>query len=116
MSAQVVEQPTSTQFDVAVATLKLLADRTRLQIVWSLLHGEHSVSGVAGHVGVSAATASQHLAKLRLAGLVRSRRDGNWIFYAAQNDHILRLVTEALFHASGGGPEALAIQTGVSAS
>jgi DNA-binding transcriptional ArsR family regulator len=87
------------QLDAATATLKLLADRTRLHIVWALLHGEHSVGELAAHVDVAPTAVSQHLAKLRLARLVRTRRDGNKIFYAAENEHILRLVTEALFHA-----------------
>jgi DNA-binding transcriptional ArsR family regulator len=90
---------TPEQLETATVTLKLLADRTRLHIVWALLHGEHSVNGLAEHVGVAPAAVSQHLAKLRLAHLVRTRRDGNRIFYAAENDHIMRLVTEALFHA-----------------
>ena len=100
MAAQISDQePTSEQLDAATRTLKLLADRTRLHIVWALLHGEHAVNDLAEHVGVAPAAVSQHLAKLRLAHLVRTRRDGNRIFYAAENDHILRLVTEALFHA-----------------
>ena len=82
----------------AVETLKMLADETRLRIVWALLHGEHSVSDLARHVGVKPAAVSQHLAKLRLAGLVRTRREGVRIFYAAHNDHILKLVEHALFH------------------
>jgi DNA-binding transcriptional ArsR family regulator len=87
------------ELDAATMTLKLLADRTRLHIVWALLHGEHSVNDLADHVGVAPAAVSQHLAKLRLAHVVRTRRDGNRIYYVAENEHILRLVTEALFHA-----------------
>jgi ArsR family transcriptional regulator, zinc-responsive transcriptional repressor len=94
-----VSAPTAAQLEAATATLKLLADRTRLHIVWALLHGEHSVGELASHVGVAAPAVSQHLAKLRLAGLVTTRRDGNRIFYFAVNEHVLRLVTEALFHA-----------------
>lgn len=67
--------------------------------MWALLHGEHSVGELAEHVGLAAPAVSQHLAKLRLARLVNTRRDGNRIFYSAENDHVLRLVTEALFHA-----------------
>ena len=99
MNAQIVEEPTAEQLDAATATLKLLADRTRLHLVWALLHGEHSVNELAAHVGVAAPAVSQHLAKLRLAQLVSTRREGNRIFYSAMNEHVLRLVTEALFHA-----------------
>src|SRR5437879_3486206 len=91
--------PNERQVDVAVNTLKLLADPTRLRILWTLLHGEHAVTPLAEHVGAQPAAVSQHLAKLRLARLVRTRREGNRIFYLAENAHVRRLVEEALFHA-----------------
>lgn len=81
---------------LAVAMLKLLADETRLRIVWNLLHGEHNVNELAEHLGMQPAAISHHLAKLRLAGVVRTRRDGNHIYYAARDHHIERLVAEAL--------------------
>ncbi|MDQ3526365.1 MAG: hypothetical protein M3424_00400, partial [Actinomycetota bacterium] len=56
-------------------------------------------------------TVSQHLAKLRLAGLVTSRRDGTFVYYSAADGHVHRLLAEALSHgehasgaASGGDP------------
>lgn len=84
---------------VAAETLKLLADPTRLSILWALLHGEHSVNELAEHVGAFPAAVSQHLAKLRLAGLVNPRREGNRMFYRVADDHVGRLVQEALSHA-----------------
>jgi DNA-binding transcriptional ArsR family regulator len=99
VAAQVGKEPTGEELDAAVRMLKLLADRTRLLIVWALLHGEHSVSDLAEHVGAAVPAVSQHLAKLRLARLVRTRREGTHVYYVAENDHALRLVTEALFHA-----------------
>ena len=79
--------------------LKMLADPTRLRIIWALLHGEHSVNELADHVGGQPAAVSQHLAKLRLARLVKTRRDGTRIFYEANDAHVRRLIEEALFHA-----------------
>ena len=99
MDTQVVEAPTDEQVDEAVDTLKLIADPTRLRILWALLHGEHSVNLLADHVGAQPAAVSQHLAKLRLGRLVRTRREGTHVFYFAQNSHVRRLVEEALFHA-----------------
>jgi len=87
------------EFDAAVAVFKLLADPTRLRIVWALLHGEHSVNELADHVGARPPAVSQHLSKLRFARLVRVRRDGNRVYYALENDHIERLAAEALHHA-----------------
>jgi DNA-binding transcriptional ArsR family regulator len=58
-------------------------------------------------VDAQPAAVSQHLAKLRLARLVRTRRDGTHVYYLIENDHIRRLVTEALFsadHALGDPP------------
>src|SRR3954465_12562862 len=99
MDMQTDEMPTGDQVQQAVDTLKLLADPTRLRILWALLHGEHSVNQLAEHVQARPAAVSQHLAKLRLARLVRTRRDGNRIFYLAENEHVRHLVEEALFHA-----------------
>ena len=98
MTAQISE-PSDQQVEFAVETLKLLADATRLRIVWALLHGEHSVNELAEHVGAQPAAVSQHLSKLRLARLVRSRREGTKVFYLADNAHVRRLAEEALFHA-----------------
>ena len=99
VSAQLDRHPESAEFDAAVAVFKLLADPTRFRIIWALLHGEHSVNELADHVGVRPPVVSQHLSKLRLAHLVRMRRDGTRIFYALENGHIERLAAEALQHA-----------------
>jgi hypothetical protein len=45
---------------------------------------------------------SQHLAKLRLAGLVTVRREGTFAYYAPADAHVRRLLHEALFHAALG--------------
>lgn len=79
--------------------LKLLGDETRLRVIWALLEGEHSVNELAGLVGAQPAAVSQHLAKLRLARLVRSRREGNRIYYVLDDLHVRRLVEEVLTHA-----------------
>jgi ArsR family transcriptional regulator, zinc-responsive transcriptional repressor len=101
-----VEEPTGEEVAAAVQTLKLLADETRLRIIWNLLHGEHSVNELADHLSMQAAAVSHHLARLRLAGVVTTRREGNRIFYAAHDDHVEALVQEALRHAEhlGTGP------------
>jgi DNA-binding transcriptional ArsR family regulator len=90
--------PTDDEFQSAVGILKLLADETRLRILWALLHGEHSVNDLADHVGAQPAGVSQHLAKLRLSRLVRTRRHGTRIFYIVDNAHVRRLVEEAISH------------------
>jgi DNA-binding transcriptional ArsR family regulator len=98
VAAQIVREPDDEQVELAVGMLKLLADSTRLRIIWALLHGEHSVNELADHVGAHPAGVSQHLAKLRLARLVSVRREGNRAFYAAQSPHVRLLAEQALFH------------------
>jgi DNA-binding transcriptional ArsR family regulator len=98
VDAQVDAEPNASEVARAVATLKLLADETRLRIVWNLLHGEHNVNELAEHLHMQPAAISHHLAKLRLAGVVRTRRDGNRIYYATHDRHIEALVAAALHH------------------
>lgn len=76
--------------------LRMLADRTRLRLMWTLSHRECDVTTLAEAVDVARPAVSQHLAKLRLAGLVRVRRHGRRAVYAAGGGHVRRLVTEAL--------------------
>ncbi|MEP6658597.1 MAG: hypothetical protein ABJD24_01620 [Acidimicrobiales bacterium] len=57
------------------------------------------MNNLAEHVGAQSSAVSQSLAKLRLARLVKTRRDGTKVFYQAPNTHVRRLVEEALFHA-----------------
>lgn len=85
----------------AAAALRLLGDPTRIKVLWALLQGESSVTCLAELVNASPTAVSQHLAKLRLAGLVRPRRDGAFVYYVAADESVQRLLTEAL------GPGAL---------
>jgi ArsR family transcriptional regulator, zinc-responsive transcriptional repressor len=43
------------------------------------------------------------LAKLRMARLVCTRREGTTIFYSLDNDHVRQLVTDAVFNAEHSG-------------
>jgi DNA-binding transcriptional ArsR family regulator len=99
VTTQVEKIPSEDEIRSAVGMLKLLGDETRLRIIWALLDGEHSVNELAELVGAQSAGVSQHLAKLRLARLVRTRRDGTRIFYVADDAHVRRLVEEVLSHA-----------------
>jgi DNA-binding transcriptional ArsR family regulator len=65
----------------AADTLKAMASETRLMILCALSDEERPVNQLAELTGQSQSAVSQHLAKLRAAGLVESRRDGQTIFY-----------------------------------
>src|SRR5687767_1162067 len=92
------------QVDLAVEVFRMLADATRVQVLWALIEGEMSVTELAARAGKSPSSVSQHLAKLRMARLVRTRRDGTQIFYRLDNDHVARLITDAVHNAEHAGP------------
>jgi DNA-binding transcriptional ArsR family regulator len=85
----------------AARSLRLLADPTRMKILWALAQGESSVSCLADLSGASPTAVSQHLAKLRLAGLVTDRRQGSFIYYSVADGHVTRLLADAVAHAAG---------------
>jgi len=88
--------PDAARVDTAVESFRMLADPTRLRIMWLLCAGEHDVTGLADGVGAARPAVSQHLAKLRLAGLVTARRDGRRALYEVRGGHVRRLLGEAL--------------------
>jgi DNA-binding transcriptional ArsR family regulator len=91
--------PAEEQAHLAAESFRLLADPTRIKILWALLQGESSVACLGELVGANPTVVSQHLAKLRLAGLVKGRREGTFVYYKAADVHVRRLLAEALFHA-----------------
>jgi DNA-binding transcriptional ArsR family regulator len=91
--------PSSAQVDAAVGAFALLADPTRLRLLWLLDGGEHDVGTLAELTETTPAATSQQLAKLRLAGLVAVRRDGRRRLYMARTTHVRQLIREALHHA-----------------
>ncbi|MFE4373386.1 ArsR/SmtB family transcription factor [Streptomyces sp. NPDC056835] len=84
----------------AASVFSLLADPTRLHLVWLLTRGESDVTALAEACGAARPAVSQHLAKLRLAELVRARKDGRHVVYALTDGHLRRLVVEAISHAN----------------
>lgn len=93
------DDPSAEQVDAATAVFGMLSDATRLRILWALRDGDElDVTTLAGRAGVGPTAASQHLLKLRLAGLVATRKDGRRVYYRARGGHLRRLLTEALFH------------------
>jgi DNA-binding transcriptional ArsR family regulator len=88
----------------AAATFGLLASTMRLQIVWLLTHGESDVGTLAGLTGGTVQAVSQHLAKLKLAGLVRSRREGRHQVYLVADPQLTQLVRQLVHGLCGGQP------------
>ncbi|WP_327418023.1 ArsR/SmtB family transcription factor [Streptomyces sp. NBC_01233] len=91
-----VSQERADRLEVAASVLALLADRTRLALMERLARGEADVTTLTEACGAARPSVSQHLAKLRLAGLVTTRKDGRRVVYAVRHGHLRRLVDEAL--------------------
>lgn len=88
--------PGEEQFALAAELLALLGDRTRLTLLHALSAGEADVSTLTEACGAARPAVSQHLARLRLAGLVSTRKEGRRVIYALRDGHLRRLVDEAL--------------------
>lgn len=77
--------------------LGLLANGNRLRILCELHHGERSVSSLEEAIGLSQSALSQHLAKLRAANVVSTRREAQTIYYSiadARTQQLLSLLYE----------------------
>ena len=90
--------PAAARVSAAAEAFRLLSDPNRIKILWALLQGETSVAHLAEVVGAAPTVVSQHLSKLRLAGLVHGRREGTYVYYSAADERVRRLLHEALFH------------------
>lgn len=64
------------------AMFRVLADRTRIQILLSLTNGEKSVTVICDELRLPQPTVSHHLALLRMNNVVGHRRDGKQVFYS----------------------------------
>jgi DNA-binding transcriptional ArsR family regulator len=84
-----------TQLSVAAEVLGHLADPTRLHLLRLLAEGAQDVTTLTAQVAASRSSVSQHLGRLRLAGLVRADRHGRRMLYRITSDHLRGLVEEA---------------------
>jgi DNA-binding transcriptional ArsR family regulator len=96
-------QPTQAQLWAAADTFALLASPARLHLVWLITHGPYDVGTLARLVGLSIATASQHLSKLRLAGVITVRREGRRHIYTVDDPHVMTLVEQIFDHIAPDG-------------
>jgi ArsR family transcriptional regulator, virulence genes transcriptional regulator len=76
----------------AAAMLRMLSHEARLFVLCELVGGERSAGALVEASGLSQSALSQHLAKLRDEGLVKTRREGQAIFYALADSKAARLI------------------------
>jgi DNA-binding transcriptional ArsR family regulator len=79
--------------------LRLLADRTRLNILLALADGERNVTSLCEQLGLPQPTVSHHLGLLRINNVIANRRKGKQVFYT--------------FNATEGANDGAALEIGV---
>jgi DNA-binding transcriptional ArsR family regulator len=95
-TAEPHDPPSPADLQDTAALFGLLSATVRLHILWLLDGGERDVGTLADITGQSVATVSHHLAKLKLAGLVRASRHGKRQVYVATDPDALAVVRIAL--------------------
>lgn len=91
-------EPVDDVVTLAVEVLRILADSTRLRIAMLLIDAELSVNEMAEAVRRPVPGVSQHLAKMRLAHLVATRKQGTTVLYRIDDEHIRQLVLDTTRH------------------
>ena len=86
------------ELDRLVSTYKVLGDSTRLKIVMALRDVEMCVCDLAAFLGISASAVSHQLRRLKDLALVKSRRDGQVIYYSLDDDHVNGLLNLGIEH------------------
>ena len=76
----------------AEALLKAVGNRNRLVVLCELSKGERSVGALRQALGLSQPALSQHLARLRLDGVVTTRREQQTVHYSLTSEKVSRLI------------------------
>ena len=79
-----------------------LSDTSRVRIIAALAGDEMNVGALASAVGISESAVSHHMRHLRQMRLVRTRKEGRYVFYALDDDHINDLFRCGLEHVLHG--------------
>lgn len=77
---------------------KVLADETRVKILYLLSQKELCVCDLAFLLDTTLPVISHHLRLLRALRLVSNRRDGKMVFYRLEDNHVLALIEQAKEH------------------
>jgi DNA-binding transcriptional ArsR family regulator len=82
------EMPTDADFFALAELYKMFSDPTRAKILRALASSEMCVCDVAALLGITKSAISHQLKSLRLANLVKYRRDGKVVYYSLADDHV----------------------------
>jgi ArsR family transcriptional regulator len=77
---------------------KILADNTRVKILYALLASDMCVCDIAALLGMTQSAISHQLRILKQARLVKFRREGKAVFYSLDDEHVKQIFDQALIH------------------
>ena len=98
----------STELDLTTAAMmaelfSTMSDASRVRIIAALSTAEEmNVGDLAEQVGISHSAVSHHLRHLRQMRLVRARKDGRYVYYALDDEHVHDLFRCGLEHVTHG--------------
>lgn len=78
---------------------KILADPTRVKVLYALSLRELCVCDLSVLVGMSQSAISHQLRILRSSNLVKFRREGKVVYYSLADEHIIKLIEMGVEHA-----------------
>lgn len=81
---------------------KVFADSTRLRILEVLLKGETNVNNISILINVSQSAVSHQLKNLRASNLVKTRKEGQTIYYSIADNHIKTIMKYGIEHIKEG--------------
>ena len=90
-------QPKDEYTDLA-ALMKMFGDGTRVQILHALEQHEMCVCDLAVLLGITKSAVSHQLKTLRMANLVKSRREAQIVFYSLADDHVKQIMDMGFEH------------------
>ncbi len=85
-------------FTEAAELFKVLGDATRLRILDALSAGEMPVHDIAARLGMTPSAISHQLHTLKAHRVVKARREGKWIYYSIDDDHVRELFERGMEH------------------
>lgn len=77
---------------------KIFGDPTRLKILSALLQGEMCVGTITDILEMTQSSVSHQLRVLKSARLIKSRKEGKWVYYSINDDHVKTIYEMGLTH------------------
>ncbi|MFC0187412.1 ArsR/SmtB family transcription factor [Fictibacillus aquaticus] len=94
-----IEQLDEETLFIVSQTFKALGDPTRIRILHLLAHKEHSVNEIAENLSLLQSTVSHQLRFLKNLRLVKYRREGTTLYYSMDDEHVMNVLEQTIYHA-----------------